>query len=207
MEQRLTQHQLGQVVAEVERLSQRQQDELDLEQVKDILQELNLSPELLDEAMIQLRRREALAARRKRSRLLMAGIASGIVLVVATGLFFHQQQQRTLAAVGVQRDRLTLSQDNGNDLATISRQANAEVVYRVTLTDAPVDQMLSLSCDWIDSRGQIVHQNRYQTQSITTPVWTTHCRHQLDSVSEVGQWQVRMWLGDRVLSDASFTVQ
>lgn len=207
MEQRLTQRQLSQVVAEVERLSQRQQDELDLDQVKDILRELNLSPELLDEAMLQIRRRESLAAQQRRSHFLIAGIASGIALVVASGLFFYQRQQRTLSAVGVQRDRITLSQDDGSDLTTVSRQANEAVSYRVTLTNAPVGQALSLSCDWIDPSGQIVHQNRYQTNSITTPVWTTYCRHQLGSASDVGQWQVQMWLGDRVLSDTSFTVQ
>jgi len=57
MENRLTQTQLTQIVAEVERLSNLRQSELDSEEVKEILQELRLPPELLNEALIQLRRR------------------------------------------------------------------------------------------------------------------------------------------------------
>lgn len=49
MEQRLTQLQLEQIVAEVEQLSQRHQFGLDTAQVQDILRELNLPPELLEE--------------------------------------------------------------------------------------------------------------------------------------------------------------
>ncbi len=52
MEQRLTQSQLTQIVAEVERLSQRQQEELDTEEIREILQELNLQPELLEDAIV-----------------------------------------------------------------------------------------------------------------------------------------------------------
>ena len=43
MKERLTQSQLAQVIAEVGQLSQRREAELDQEQVKQILQELNLS--------------------------------------------------------------------------------------------------------------------------------------------------------------------
>ena len=59
MSDRLTDEQLGKIVAEASRLSQ--QNELDTEQVKQVLTELNLSPDLLDDAMVQLQRREALA--------------------------------------------------------------------------------------------------------------------------------------------------
>jgi transcriptional regulator of met regulon len=68
MNNRLTQAQLSQIVAEVERLSQRRDDELEPEQVKQILQELSLPPELFDEALVQLRRREALAVQQRRNR-------------------------------------------------------------------------------------------------------------------------------------------
>jgi len=60
MNTKLTDEQLGELVAEVERLSDRRQGELDRKQVEDILQELNLPTDLLDEALVQLRRREAL---------------------------------------------------------------------------------------------------------------------------------------------------
>src|SRR4028118_1364989 len=76
MENRLTQTQLTQIVAEVERLSNLRQSELDSEEVKEILQELSLPPELLNEALIQLQRREALAQQQRRNRWIAGGLAA-----------------------------------------------------------------------------------------------------------------------------------
>lgn len=207
MKQRLTQVQLEQVVAEVQRLSERQQAELDAEQVKGILQELNLPPELLEEAILQLHRREALVEQQRRRRWIVGSVIGLIALLLLGVTLFTQSQQQLLTRVTAERDRITLVQDDGGDLSTVLRQTSGEVVYRVTLSDAPVGQKLSLSCNWMDPNGQIVHQNRYQTKEITTPVWNTICRHTIGSAAPVGMWKVQMLLGDRLLSDATFVVK
>lgn len=207
MKQRLTQVQLEQVVAEVQRLSERQQAELDAEQVKGILQELNLPPELLEEAILQLHRREALVEQQRRRRWIIGSVIGLIALLLLGVTVFTQSQQQLLTRVTAERDRITLVQDDGGDLSTVLRQTSGEVVYRVTLSDAPVGQKLSLSCNWMDPNGQIVHQNRYQTKEITTPVWNTICRHTIGSAAPVGRWEVQMLLGDRLLSDATFVVK
>jgi len=207
MEQRLTQTQIEQVVAEVQQLSQRQQAGLDIEQVRDILRELNLPPEFLEEAMVQLHRREALAAQQRRNRWIIGSVVGLSALLVVGVMLLLQNQQRALGRVTAQGDRLTLSQDDGGNLGSVSRQANQEVFYRVTLSNTPVKQKLSLSCNWIDPSGQIVQQNRYQTQEITTPVWNTVCRHTISPTASVGTWKVEAFLGDRRLSDASFDVK
>ena len=82
MEQRLTQAQLEQIVAEVQRLSERQQDELDLEQVRDILGQLKLPPEFLEEAMVQLQRREALASQKRRNYWITAAVIGLLALIL-----------------------------------------------------------------------------------------------------------------------------
>lgn len=207
MKQRLTQVQLEQVVAEVQRLSERQQAELDAEQVKGILQELNLPPELLEEAILQLHRREALVEQQRRRRWIVGSVIGLIALLLLGVTVFTQSQQQLLTRVTAERDRITLVQDDGGNLSTVLRQTSGEVVYRVTLSDAPVGQKLSLSCNWMDPNGQIVHQNRYQTKEITTPVWNTVCRHTLGSAAPVGTWKIQMLLGDRLLSDATFVVK
>jgi hypothetical protein len=207
MEQRLTDAQLEKVVAEVQRLSQRQEAELAPEQVREILRELNLPPEFLEEAMVQLDRREALAIEQKRDRWIIGGFVGLIALSVIGFLVITQNQQQMTARVTALRDRVTLNQDNGGNLSTIPRQNNGEIFYRITLSDAPVGQRLSLSCNWIDPSGQIVHQNRYQTKEITTPIWNTFCRHQLGSEMPMGIWKVEAFLGDRRLSDATFNVK
>lgn len=53
MNQSLNQEQLNQIIAEVQTLQLRQAAELDHQQVREILQDLNLPPELLDEALFK----------------------------------------------------------------------------------------------------------------------------------------------------------
>ena len=206
MEQRLTQSQLTQIIAEVERLSQRQQEELDVAEVREILAELNLQPELLEDAMIQLQRREALLVQKRRNLWLISAVAIVLTLAIAGSLFWVQHRQQTLARIFAQQDRITLRQDNGSQINTVSRQASSELFYRVTLTEAPVGQKLSLSCNWHDPRGKIAHQNLYQTKKISTSIWNTYCRYTVGSTDPTGTWKVEMFLGDRLLSDATFEV-
>ncbi len=206
MEQRLTQAQMQQVVAEVQRLSFKQQDELDAEQVKQILKEIDLPPELLDEAMIQLQRREALVAEQKRMRWIIGIPIGAIALVLITFILFSQNRQQTYDRITAQNNRLTLAQDSGSQLSTVSRQANSEIFYRITLSDAPIGQKLSLSCNWIAPNGQTVRQNRFQTKEITTNIWNTSCRYNPGQNGGLGTWKVQAFLGDRLLSQSDFEV-
>ncbi|MEH2180714.1 DUF3859 domain-containing protein [Nostoc sp.] len=207
MTQRLTQEQLSQIVTEVEGLQLRREAELDQQQIREILQELNLPPELLNEALIQLNRRQALEVQQRRNRWITSGVVAVVVVAIISTIFFIQQQNSTLSRVSAQKDRITLIQDNGGDLKTISRQTNPEVLYHVTLKDAPLGKKLALSCNWIDPSGQIVKQNNYQTREINTSVWDTQCRYTINPTVTVGSWQVQMLLEGRQISDATFEVK
>ncbi|CCQ62957.1 hypothetical protein [Crocosphaera watsonii] len=72
---RITPDQLEKIIAEVERLS-KQNEDLDRQDVEEILQTLNLSPDLLDEAINQVNRREAL----KREKNVIYGYCWGLFL-------------------------------------------------------------------------------------------------------------------------------
>jgi hypothetical protein len=205
MEQRLTTQQLNQIVGEVERLANRQQDELDRSQVQQILQELNLPTELLDEAMIQVRRKEALAQQQKRNLgIVITSVTALIILVVGTSLFF-QNKAATIAKLNVSQDRITLVQDGGENLNPVTK--GSEIVYRVTLNDAPIGEKLNLTCNWLDAAGKITHTNRYETKNITTPVWNTACRYQMPLNVPTGAWKVQILVGDRLLKQAPFEVR
>lgn len=206
MNQRLTQEQLNQIIAEVQGLQLRQEAELDQQQVKDILQELNLAPELLDEALIQLGRRQALEVQQRRNKLIGFGVAGAVILGIVLTIFFNQQQGSLLANVSAQQDRITLDSNNGN-LKNVSRQSNSELFYRVTLKDAPIGKKLDLSCNWIDPSGQVVKQNNYQTREVKTFVWDTFCRYTINSTATAGNWKVEMFLDGRKISDETFVVQ
>ncbi|MCU0543752.1 MAG: DUF3859 domain-containing protein [Oscillatoriaceae cyanobacterium Prado104] len=207
MENRLNETQLQQIVAEVERLSQIRQSQPDAEAIKEILRELNLPPELLDDALIQLQRRKALA-RQQRFRWIVGVVAVvvGAIPIALTGFYIYQNEQ-AIERVFSQQNRITLVQDNGDNLTVISRQNNPEIFYRVTLKDAPIGKKLSLSCDWIDPKGQVVKQNRYQTREINTTIWNTYCRQRIGNVAAAGNWQVKMFLKNRTIGTASFEVQ
>lgn len=206
MENRLTQTQLAQVVAEVERLSQRREAELNRQQVKEILQELNLPSDLLDDALLQLQRREALAERQKRTRLIIAGVVAVLIGAIALTTIFSQRHQQAISEVAVTGGYITVGQDNNKIPAAIDPTNNPQVFYRVTLEDAPVGSRLSLGCDWIDPSGQVVHQSRYQTKIIDREIWNTYCYYSLSPNAATGTWEVRMVLEGRSLGSQRFVV-
>jgi DNA-binding transcriptional MerR regulator len=207
MNQRLTQEQLNQIIAETQRIQTLREQELEPDQVKEILKELNLSPELLDEAMTQVKRRQALEVEQRRNKFILGGIAAALVLIIGSGIFISQQRGANEARITAQSDRITRTADDGSGLKVVERQSNAELFYRVTLKDAPVGQKLDLSCNWIDPSGQTVKQNSFQTKDITTSVWDTRCKYTINSGAAVGQWKVQMFLDGRLLGDESFEVR
>jgi hypothetical protein len=210
MQEKLTQEQIGLIIAEVQELKVRRDEEslaLGPEQVREILQELNLPPELLDEAMIQVNRRQVLQVQQRRQKFIVGGVVAVVVVAIAASIFFLQQNTSTLAKVSAQQDRISLVQDDGTSLKTISRQENKELFYRVTLKDAPVGKKLKLSCDWINPNGQVVKQNSYETREINKSIWDTSCRYTINASAMPGQWKVQMFLEGRFLSDETFEVK
>ena len=206
MNNRLTETQLTQIVGEVGRLSQSREAEFDSEQVKQILQELNLPPELLDEALVQLRRREALEIQQRRNRSIAAGAIATLVVATLGPTVFIQQNQQALQNVSTVQSQISF-ESGGSSLSEINRQASPQVYYRVTLKEAPIGKQLSLRCDWIDPSGEVLHQNQWQTRTIDKAVWPTHCRYQFNPAAATGNWKVQMSLGDRTLSTNSFQVK
>lgn len=207
MENRLTQTQLTQIVAEVQRLSNVREAELNSAEVTQILQELGLPSELLDEALIQLQRREALAQQQRRNRWIAGGLAAVAVGAIAITGFYIQQSRQAIDRISIQQNRITSVQDDGGNLTVVSRQNNPEIFYRTTLKDAPIGKKLSISCDWIDPSGQVVKQNRYQTREIDKPIWNTQCRYKIGTAAATGNWQVKMFVENRAIGSKSFEVK
>ncbi|PSB20188.1 DUF3859 domain-containing protein [Phormidesmis priestleyi ULC007] len=205
MDTRITQTQLAQVVAEVGQSKQRDK-ELSL-QVKQVLQELNLPDDLLDDALVQLTRRKALARQQKRIWLIGSAIATTLIGATAAAMIFHQQYQQEIARIAVTQNRVTLTKNSQTNIGEIDRQKNSQVFYQVTLKDVPLGDRLGLTCDWINPTGQVVQQSNYQTQPIEKSSWTTNCFYRLDRRSAVGVWQVQMSLEGRFLSRQTVVVK
>ncbi|MBD1858201.1 MULTISPECIES: DUF3859 domain-containing protein [Leptolyngbya] len=206
MDTRLTQAQLSQVIAEIDRLSQLRDNELDREQVKQILQELNLPDDLLDDAIVQLRRREALAQQNQRHKIVISTIAIMIVGLIATVAVVQQKQHNKIARIAAIQDIVTLK-DSTNSVTQFDRTKDAQVFYRVTLKNPPINDRLAVSCDWLDSTGERIHQSRFQTQEITRSPWTTFCFAPLSPQSKPGNWTVKMSIAERPISEETFVVK
>ncbi|MEO1375050.1 MAG: DUF3859 domain-containing protein [Cyanobacteria bacterium J06635_10] len=207
MQKRLTQKQVSQIVAEVERMSQRRESEIELEELQQILQELNLPDELLDEAVMQVYRKQALDKQRKRNRWIIGGIVA-VVLSVAVGTFLVQQENRqALARVRAYNPRISFRRNDSTGVRVISREKTPEVFYNVTLQDAPVGKQLELGCNWLTPNRQIAHQNSWKTKTISKEVWNTYCRYKFSESVPPGKWIVQMTLGDEVLEGMEFFVK
>lgn len=207
METRLTQTQLAQVIAEIDKLSQQRELELEPQQVREILRELNLPDELLEDAIAQMRRREALEQQQRRNRWIAIASTAAVISAIAIGILFGQNQQQQNARVAATEDRIALSKKGGDSLTQVNRQINPRIYYQVTLKNAPIGNQLSLQCDWTNPSGNIVHQSKYKTRTIETAVWNTHCFYDLGSASGPGNWEVRMFLDGRAIGSEPFTVK
>ena len=207
METRLTQAQLAQVVAEIDKLSRQRESELAPDQVREILRELNLPDELLEDAIAQMHRREALEKEQRRNKWIAIASAAVAISAIAIGIVFGQNQRQKIAGVASTEDRISLSKKGGNSLSQVNRQINPRIYYQVTLKNAPIGSQLALQCDWVNPNGQIVHQNRFKTRTVETAVWNTNCFYDLGSAAQPGNWEVRMSLDGRAIGSESFVVK
>jgi hypothetical protein len=207
MEKRLTQKQVSQIVAEVERLSQRRQSEIEVEELQQILQELNLPDDLLDEAVMQVYRKQALDNQKKRNRWIVGGVMAVVLGAVAATFFVQQQHDSALARIEVYDSRVGFRSNDSTNVKEINRQKTPEVFYNVTLQDAPVGKQVELGCNWLDPQREIAHQSIWKTKTIGKEVWNTYCRYQFKENAPTGNWIVQMTLGDEVIQSKQFVVK
>lgn len=214
IEPRLTENQLGQVVAELTRLAQSREDELrqrlDREQVVQVLKELDLPVELLEEAMERLRRQQELAATRARERRrkvwYVAGGAAILLTLILAIILFTSHRNAQFDRISADTGRITRTVDDGGALDKVVRDGR-EVVYHVMLRDVPQDRSLSLSCRWIDPSGRVFRESHWETRLTDKSTWPTWCKCQLGAAAPEGTWRVEISLDERVLSTATFQVE
>jgi len=214
MQQRLTPEQVSQIVAEVERLSQRRQSEIEVEELQQILRELNLPDDLLDEAVMQVYRKQALDNQKNRNRWIIGGITAMVLGAVGATFFMQKQQQQAqkqqqqaLARINVYDSRVGFGRNDSASLEEIDRRKNPEVFYNVTLQDAPLGKQVQLGCNWVDPNREIAHQNSWETKTISKEVWNTHCRYTFKESLPPGNWLVQMTLDDEVITSNKFVVK
>ncbi|NEP46484.1 MAG: hypothetical protein F6K35_47735, partial [Okeania sp. SIO2H7] len=108
---------------------QRRNEELNREQVEEILEELNLPSDLVDEAMMQLRRRVALEAEKKRNRSIGVGVLAiaAIALVGGSVWFFNNQQELAAVYANSEQSTLTIGREA---IAIVNRLESPQISYK-----------------------------------------------------------------------------
>ena len=206
MQQRLTPEQVSQIVAEVERLSQRRQSEIEVEELQQILRELNLPDDLLDEAVMQVYRKQALDNQKKRNRWIIGGITAVVMGAVAATFVMQQQQQQALKGISYD-GRLGFRPNDSASLEEIERKNTPEVFYNVTLRDAPVGKQVKFGCNWLKPNREIAYKNSWKTKTIATDIWNTHCRYKFKENDATGKWIVQITLDDEAKTSNTFFVK
>ncbi|MEM6753693.1 MAG: DUF3859 domain-containing protein [Cyanobacteria bacterium P01_C01_bin.38] len=207
MQKRLTPKQVSQIVAEVERLSQRRQSEIEVEELQQILHELNLPDDLLDEAVMQVYRKQAMDNQRRRNRLIIGSVLAVVVGAIAATFFMQQQQQQALEGINFSNSRIGFRRNDFVNLEEIDRKKTPEVFYNVTLEDAPVGKKVELGCNWVNPNREIAHRNSWKTKTINAKLWNTHCRYKFNENVPPGNWMVQMTLDDEVKTSNRFVVR
>ena len=206
MDTRLTQAQSAQIIAAADRLSRLHETELDKEQVKQILQDLNLSSDFLEDAIAQLQKHQLLTQQKQRHKIVISTITIMIFGLITTLAVVYQKQQNKIARIEALQNIVT-RQDSTTSVTQFDRQKDPQVFYRVTLKNVPVNDRLIISCRWSDPKNQTVYQSRNQTQDIPRSPWTTFCAVPLTSQSQTGNWKVQMLIEDRLISAQQFVVK
>ncbi len=197
--------QLNQVIAEIQKISSQREGSITIDQAREILRDMNLPDELLEEAVLQVKRREA----QKSQTLVNFLVITGALVVLGVGIgatfLFHQRQQAAIAKVTSQTSMVTIGSNKDRAVQVVPRPS--EVVYRVTLANAPIGQKLPMSCEWFNPEGTVVQQNSYRTKEINKSLWNTQCKYQLNTSDLPGTWSVTMYVKGRPVSTTTFRVK
>jgi hypothetical protein len=200
---RVAKEQLEDIVEEAQRLEDAEREELTRGEVREVLRDLDISPDKLDEAERLALLRRAQAKKRRKLGLLAAG---GLALALAVGGAVYVSSRATadrLAQTTVAQHAVTA---NG-ETSPFSRATSPEVKLDVAIAGAPRGERLELTCDWIDPGGVKVHESRWTTKTVDRDPWPTHCRYPLGPAAPTGTWTVTAKQGERVLSTGRFEVK
>lgn len=198
---------LPEVVAEVDRLAQRDRDVLDPKEARAILAEVGLPPELLEEAQLELRRRDEEKARRR--RLLGIGLAAALVIAGGATAWVVSTRGRDAALAQTTGARSTLVDERtpGKDVSSARRAETPTLRLEVELARAPRGAEIALACNWTGPGGTVQHQNTWKTKPVDRDPWPTHCRFTVPSNAETGQWRVKMTQDGREIATRDMAIE
>ncbi|MBX9722786.1 MAG: hypothetical protein K2X81_15405, partial [Candidatus Obscuribacterales bacterium] len=173
--------------------------------VRQILRELNLSDDLLEEAIQKLEEGRIVA--KKKQKLLSTVVVVGIVLAVLglTTFFMTSSYTDQLAKVTGAGTRITSQVESSADLSVVSA-GSGTIFARITLHDVPQGTRLPMEAKWIAPDGSVFHENKWQTKPVDRQTWETHAKCDIPTSAPKGNWLVKFSIAGRELATQKFVV-
>lgn len=196
---------LGEIVEETARLEEESQGDIEREQARQILRELDLPASRLEEAeaLVSVRREKA----KRRAHLTKVLGVGAAVAVLLGGTWGWRYAVRARADARMTAIRSALSVGGKTVSSPLLRGAQSDVRLEVVLDHPVQGAQLDLRCDWTGPSGELRDQNRWQTKTIDKDVWTTHCHRVFGPSDPAGEWSVVMRKADRSLAVERFKVE
>jgi hypothetical protein len=205
VEPKIDAKQLGEIVAETTRMQERDAAELDPEQARQVLRELELPADRLEEARAAVMVRRV-HEREQKQRVRLAFAAALLVLALGAVLGWRAHA-RSQASAAVTTTLAIVARDLEPVASAVPRSSEPELTFDAVLAHVPRGAPLDMSCDWLGPSGELRYQNHWQTKEIDKDVWPTHCRRRFGPADPAGAWSVQMKLGDRVLATGKFELE
>lgn len=139
-------------------------------------------------------------------RRLLVGVTSLVaagVVAVAGLLGWQELQIRSITASDA---RLSTTADGGVSLDTVLLGREGWVYYHARLHGAPTGRRVDITCEWAGPDAMSRDAVDYVTRRIGKAPWPTHCRHRFHPGEMPGTWTVRLYIGERLVSETDFEV-
>ncbi len=205
VEHKIAERDMIRLVEEVSKLDNERKDQLDKAEVARILDSLGLPTELLDDALLRLRKKQNAEQSRK---YVLIGVL-GALIIAASAFFFISTNNGVVQGLyaKVTATDAYFSQ-NAEGSAQISDVSPGQTVYaQVTLHNVPVNSKLPMHAKWYKPDGSILKENSWVTRETTSSNWNTHAKCVIPSDAPVGKWMVEFSLGGRPVISKIFIVK
>ncbi len=205
MQDKLSEKELIRLVEEVSKLDLERKQMLDKSQVSQILKEMDLSDDLLDEAMVRLDEKRAVEKKKRIVFSVTAAVAAVAIIALSSTLWMSSNYAGQLAKVTAADTRITTEVQSSADLSVVTA-GNGTIFAQVTLHDVPLGTRLPMRVEWIDPSGTVFRENTWQTKPTDKQTWQTHAKVDLPTSVAKGDWVAKFLLGDRIVATKTFVV-
>lgn len=205
VEHKIAERDMIRLVEEVSKLDNERKDQLDKAEVARILDSLGLPTELLDDALLRLRKKQNAEQSRK---YVLIGVL-GALIIAASAFFFISTNngvvQGQYAKVTATDAYFSLDAEGLVQVAEV--KTGQRVFAHTTLHGVPMNSKLPMHAKWYKPDGTVLKENTWVTRETNSLDWNTHAKCVIPSDAPVGKWMVEFSLGGRPVISKIFIVK